>query len=90
MKAVRKVSVNNIKIQHFPRILAVVLVIFLTAGVLLYWQNAITLGGLVFWVLGLVVVGLVFVFGIRVAQKDAFLDGFQNGRNGVKRGRNRS
>lgn len=91
MKAVRrKVSVNNIKIQQLLRILAVVLVFFLTAGALLYWQNAITLEGLVLSVLGSVVIGLLFVFGVRVVQRNAFLDGFRNGRNGVERGRNES
>ena len=81
----KKISINNLKTRHFPWMLAVVLVIFLTAGVLFYWQNAVSLEALVVWVLGLVVIGLVFIFGERVAQRDGFVNGFRNGRNGVKK-----
>lgn len=79
-KVKKKLGLDNLKTHHFPRILAVVLLSFLTVGILFYWQNAITLESLVFWVFGLVVIGLVFILGIRVAQRDAFLDGFRNGR----------
>lgn len=41
--------------------------------------------GLVFGLVGLVVLVLTFVFGVRVAQRDAFLDGFKNGRDGIKK-----
>ena len=73
------------KVQHFPWILAVVLVVWLTAGIFLYWQNAINLGSLTLWILGMVMIGFLFVYGIRIAQKDGFINGFRNGRNGFKK-----
>jgi hypothetical protein len=40
--------------------------------------------GLFFGLTGLVVLVLTFVLGVRVAQREGFIDGFRDGRNGVK------
>lgn len=44
-------------------------------------QNQVLLVALI----GIVVLVLVFIFGTRVAQKDGFMDGFLDGRDGVKK-----
>ncbi len=81
----KKISLDDIKTRHFPWMVAIVLIVFLTLGILLYWQKEITLGSLVLWVLQLVVIGLLFIFGVRIGQRDAFVDGFRNGRDGVEK-----
>jgi len=86
----RELTADKIRTQLFSWIFIIVLVVFLTAGVLLYWQNSVTLGALALWTLGLVIIGFLFVFGTRVAQKDGFIDGFRNGRDGVKRAKKKS
>lgn len=73
------------KVHHFPWILAAILVVWLTAAIFLYWQNAVTLGSLALWILGMVIIGFLFIYGIRLAQKNGFIDGFRNGRNGIKK-----
>ena len=73
------------EVQHFPWILAAILIVWLTAGIFLYWQNAINLGSLALWILGMVIIGFLFVFGIRIAQKDGFVNGFRDGRDGLKK-----
>lgn len=91
MKVMKKrISLGNVKAYHFPWILIAVLIILLTSGILLYWLNAMTLTSLAVWILGLVVIGLLLVFGTGVAQRDAFINGFRNGRDGVKKGKKKS
>jgi len=40
--------------------------------------------GLVFALVGVLILVLTFILGVRVAQRDGFVDGFKNGRDGVK------
>jgi len=40
--------------------------------------------GLFFGLMGLVILVLTFVLGVRVAQREGFIDGFRDGRDGVK------
>lgn len=84
MEIVKKIGVNNLKTRHFPWLVGAILVFFLTAGVLLYWLGVISVGIFVLGALGILIIGFLFVFGIRVAQKNGFVDGFKNGRDGVK------
>ena len=46
--------------------------------------------GITFGLLGLLALAFLYVFGVRVAQKDAFIDGFRNGRDGIKKSKKKS
>ena len=81
----KKSSLNSFKVNSFRWLLILILLVSLGIGIFLYWQNSISWLVLVFWSLILVVIGLLFALGIRIAQRNGFIDGFKNGRNGVKK-----
>ena len=69
--------------QHFIWILAISLAILCTIGGLLFYRNEISLRALTCWLLGLIVVGLLFILGIRISQRNSFINGFHDGRDRV-------
>ena len=72
----RKITSFRLKIRHFVWLLAAVLVLSLIPGVFHFWQGFVNLTFLIFWILVLLIIGVLFVFGLRFAQKDSFLDGY--------------
>lgn len=58
------------------RLFGTLLAIFLASGGFLYWQGFLQEMGLVLIGVIVLVVAILFVFGIRIAQKDGFLDGY--------------
>lgn len=73
------------KKKHFTWALAILLFVLVSGTGILYWQDVMKFGGLVFVVLMAVLLGLVVVLGVTVAQKDGFLNGFRDGRDGVRK-----
>lgn len=74
----------KIRVRYFIFLLILVLGFHVTIGALFYQQNYIPLAWLVFWVTGMLIIGVLFVLSVRAAQRKGFVDGFQNGRNGVR------
>lgn len=58
------------------RFFGILTAIFLALAAFLYWQNHILKTGLILWGVFALVVGVLFVFGVRMAQRDGFLDGY--------------
>ena len=72
MRLVKK----GITTGRINRFFALFTAIFLALAAFLYWQNHISLFALIVTgILGLAVVVL-FVFGVRISQRDGFLDGY--------------
>jgi len=65
------------------RFFGVLLGIFLASAGFLYWQNRITEIGLIIMVLIALTAGVLFVFGIRIAQKDGFIDGYARAKDNL-------
>lgn len=66
-------GLNTDKITHF---FGLTLAIFLAIGGFLYWQGYIQELGLILLGIITIVVGISFILGVRVSQKDGFLDGY--------------
>lgn len=80
MKLFRKKGITPGRIN---RLFGVLLAISLAVGAGLYWQGSIQESGLVLLVIVTLVVGILFPFGVRVAQRDGFLDGYVQAKNGL-------
>ena len=63
------------------RLLGVVLAFFLAIAGVLYWQGYIQAIELLLAGIIALVAGIAYVFGIRVAQKDGFLDGYSRAKD---------
>lgn len=81
---------HRIERGHVIWALATLLFILVGGTGVLYWQEALTSGGLIFVVLIAGLLGLVIVLGVAVAQRNGFVDGFLDGRDGVKRWKKKS
>lgn len=75
----------NVRRENIVWILIVLLLVLVSGAGILYWQGAMAFSGLIFIILMAVLLGAVVVLGLTVAQRDGFRDGFQNGRDGVKK-----
>lgn len=58
------------------RLYGLIFAVFLALGGLLYWQGTIQMKGLILMGITALVSGILFTFGVRIAQKDGFLDGY--------------
>ena len=67
---------KGITAGRINRFFGIVLGIFLVIIGFLYWQNRITEIGLITVILVVLATGGLFVFGVRIAQKDGFFDGY--------------
>lgn len=67
--------------EQIIRFFGLLLAIFLAVGGFLYWQGYMQTIGLVMIGVVVLVAGISFTFGIRVAQKDGFLDGYNQAEN---------
>jgi len=67
------------------RLLGVVLAFFLAIAGVLYWQGYIQAIELLLAGIIALVAGIAYVFGIRVAQKDGFLDGYTRAKDDFNR-----
>lgn len=74
-----------IKRKHVTWMVVILLCVLVGGTGILYWQDVMKFGGLVFVVLMAVLLGLVVVLGMTVTQRNGFLDGFRDGRDGVKK-----
>lgn len=63
------------------RLFGVILSFFLAVAGVLYWQGYIHQVGLMLAAAISLVSGISYVFGIRIAQKDGFLDGYARGQD---------
>lgn len=63
------------------RFFGILLAIFLAIGGFLYWQEYIQEEGLILIGVIALVAGILFTFGVRIAQKDGFLDGYARAKN---------
>jgi hypothetical protein len=73
MKFIKKKGITPGRIN---RLLGVLLAISLVVGGAFYWYGCIQEAGLVLVVIVVLVVGILFPFGVRMAQRDGFLDGY--------------
>jgi len=72
---------KGITAGRINRFFGIVLGIFLVFAGFLYWQNRITEIGLITVILVALATGFLFVFGVRIAQKDGFFDGYVRAKN---------
>ena len=63
------------------QLFGIVLAIFLAIAGVLYWQGYIQAIELLLAGIIALVAGIAYVFGIRVAQKDGFLDGYSRAKD---------
>lgn len=61
---------------RITRLYGLLLAVFLALGGLLYWQETIQVKGIILIGVIALVSGILFTFGVRIAQKDGFLDGY--------------
>jgi hypothetical protein len=73
MKLLKKKGITSGRIN---RLLGVLLAISLAVGAGLHWQGSIREAGLVLLIIVALIVGILFPFGVRMAQRDGFLDGY--------------
>lgn len=81
---------KELKYHHWLPIYLLLSVIFVTAGIILFWQNPYLGQTSVFFLLLLAVFifGIILVVFTHVAHRDGFLDGYHNGRkNGYEDGK---
>ena len=78
----RRRLVNGLTSERINCLFGIVLAIFLAIGGFLYWQGYIQ--EIVLILVGIIalVAGISYVFGIRIAQKDGFLDGYTRAKDG--------
>ena len=60
-------------------------VVFLGLVGFLYWQGYIQQVALILLGIIALIVAIVFIIGVRIAQRDGFMNGFKNGRDGTHR-----
>lgn len=77
----RKRLVNGLTSGRINRLLGVVLALFLAIAGFLYWQGYIQAIVLILTGIVALVVGISYVFGIRIAQKNGFLDGYSRAKD---------
>lgn len=58
------------------RLFGIILAFFLAIAGFLYWQGQINLESLLLVAILILVAGISFTFGVRIAQKDGFLNGY--------------
>ena len=77
----RRRLVNGLTSERINCLFGAVLAIFLVIAGFLYWQGYIQ--AIVLLLAGIIalVAGISYVFGIRIAQKDGFLDGYARAKN---------
>lgn len=61
---------------RISRLYGLLLAVFLALGGLLFWQGTIRKTGLILIGITALASGILFTFGVRLAQKDGFLDGY--------------
>ena len=81
----RRRLVNGLTPGRINRLLGVVLAFFLAVAGILYWQGYIQAIELLLAGIIALVAGIAYVFGIRVAQKDGFLDGYTRAKDDFNR-----
>lgn len=77
----RRKLVNGLTPGRINQLFGIVLAIFLAIAGFLYWQGYIQAIVLILTGIIALVAGISYVFGIRIAQKDGFLDGYSRAKD---------